>query len=398
MASSLTIAAYLAGLGAQHRPTGTVAPPPRPDGTVLWVRCSSRDQLNAVSSLNRKLTLEGDPLHLVTTVPELTRRDAHRALPQPVGRAETKEFLDYWRPKMSIWVGGDLDTRLLAELRDAGVRNMMVDATAEGLDKIVGRWVPGALRSLLTQFEAILALDHANAEKLVRAGANKDSTIVTGAMEDCGPVLPYSETERSEVLQILGTRPVWLAANAHPDEALALAHAQREASRRAHRLVMIAVPRLQQHTEPLHNAFKAAGMNVALRSEVDQLNDATQIYLVDTEEELGLWYRIAPVSYIGGTLQGTGCSDPFEATTLGSAVVYGPQVAPYQKNANRLNAAGGAVLIRAADDLGPAIEMLLSPDKAAAQAHTAWDVVTQGANVTNRIATYIQLRLEELAV
>lgn len=396
MARSLTIAAYLAGLGAQHRKSGIVTPPPRPDGTVIWVRCSDRDQLNAVASLNRKLTSDGDPVHLVTTVPELTRRDAHRALPQPIGRAETKEFIDYWQPIMSIWVGGDLDTRLLAELRDAQVRNMMVDATADGLDKIVGRWVPGALRSLLSQFEAILAVDQTQAERLVRVGANKEITIVTGAMEDCPPVLPYSETERADVVALFGTRPVWVAANAHPEEADALGEAQKVASRRAHRLLMIAAPKNLRFVQPLHDRFTALGLNVALRSATDDLTDQTQIYLVDTEEELGLWYRTAPISFIGGTLAGSGTSDPFEATTLGSAVIYGPQVAPFQKNANRLNATGGSVLLRKADDLGPALEALLSADKAAAQAHIAWDVATQGANVTNRIAAYIQLRLEDL--
>lgn len=398
MATSLTIAAYLAGLGSGHRKSGVIAPAPRPEGTVIWVRCSDRDQLNAVASLQRKLTAHGDPLHFVTTVPELTRRDARRALPQPVGRAETKEFLDYWQPVMSIWVGGDLDTRLLAELRNANVRNMMVDATADGLDKISGRWVPGAMRSVLNQFEAILALDEAHAERLVRAGASKEVTIVTGAMEDCAPALPYSETERTEVVALLESRPVWLVANADPEEAVALAKAQKEASRRAHRLLMIAVPKDIRLVTPLCASLEALGLNVALRSETDRLLDSHQVYLVDTEEELGLWYRIAPLSYIGGTLAGSGCSDPFEAITLGSAVIYGPQVAPFQKSANRLNAAGGAVLIRNANDLGGAVERLLAADKAAAQAHVAWDVATQGANVTNRIAAYIQLRLEELAV
>ena len=398
MARSLTIAAYLAGLGSQHRSSSLVSPPPRPEGTVIWVRCSDRDQLNAIASLNKKLTSDGDPLHLVTTVPELTRRDAHRALPQPIGRSETKEFLDYWKPTMSIWVGGDLDTRLLAELRDAKVRNMMVDATADGLDKIAGRWVPGALRSLLTQFEAILALDETQAERLVRAGAHRDVTIVTGAMEDCAPVLPFNEAERTEVVETIGTRPVWLVANAHPDEAEAIARAHATTSRRAHRLLMIAVPKDVRFVAPLAEALQGMGLNVALRSETDQLTDSHQVYLVDTEEELGLWYRIAPVSYIGGTLAGSGTSDPFEAITLGSAVIYGPQVAPFQKSANRLNAAGGAVLLRHPEDLGAAVEGLLSADKAATQAHAAWDAATQGANVTNRIAAYIQLRLEELAV
>ncbi len=398
MARSLTIAAYLAGLGAPSKSSRNGKPPPRPEGTVLWVRCSHRDQLDAIESLKRKLTSDGDPLHLITTVPDLTRRDAHRALPQPIGRGETKEFLEYWQPVMSIWVGGDLDTRLLAELRDADVRNMMVDASADGLDKIVGRWVPGALRSLLSQFEAILAVDHAHADRLIRAGASREITIVTGAMEDCPPVLPFSETERAETVNIIGMRPVWLAANAHPDEAEIIANAHRTASRRAHRLLMIAVPKDVRHIPGLVEAFDHHGISFALSSTPEKLSDQTEVFLVDTEEELGLWYRIAPVSYIGGTFAGCGTSDPFEAITLGSAAIYGPQVAPFQKNANRLNTAGGANLIRLPQDLGPAVEDLLSAEKAAAQAHKAWDVATQGAKVTNRIANYIQLRLEELAL
>ena len=372
-------------------------PGPRPEGTVIWIRCSSPDQLDAVASLERKLKAQGDPIFVVTTLRDLTRRHAHRALPEPVGRGEAKEFLDYWKPTMSIWVGGHLDTRLIVELAEARVHNIMVDATADGLENIVGRWVPGALRSLLSQFEAILALDETAAERLARAGAMRDVIIVTGAMEDCAPVLPYNEAERAEVAGIVGTRPVWLAADARLAEAEFIAAAHKAANRRAHRLMAIVVPKDVDDVPELARDLRKSGLTVALRSQVARPADSVQVYLVDTEEELGLWYRISPITYLGGTLSEGKAVDPFGATTLGSAVIFGPQVAPYQKHANRLIAAGGCVLLRKPEDLGGAIDTLLAADKAAKQAHIAWDVASQGANVTNRIATYIQLRLEELA-
>jgi 3-deoxy-D-manno-octulosonic-acid transferase len=77
-------------------------------------------------------------------------------------------------------------------------------------------------------------------------------------------------------------------------------------------------------------------------------------------------------------------------------VLYGPQVAPFQRHAARLNAAGASRLIRSSNDLGSIVESLLSADKTAELAHAAWDVTSRGANVTNRIAAFIQLRLEEL--
>jgi 3-deoxy-D-manno-octulosonic-acid transferase len=95
-------------------------------------------------------------------------------------------------------------------------------------------------------------------------------------------------------------------------------------------------------------------------------------------------------------LDGDGCRDPFEAAALGSAVLYGPQVAPFQRHAGRLNAAGASRLLRSGADLGLAVETLLAADKTAELAHAAWDVTSRGATVTNRIAALIQLRLEEL--
>jgi 3-deoxy-D-manno-octulosonic-acid transferase len=215
-------------------------------------------------------------------------------------------------------------------------------------------------------------------------------------MEDCAPTLPCNETERSELAKAIGTRPVWLAAAAQADEWDDLCIAQKIASRTAHRLLSIIVPANPDDAATMADQMCALGFQTALRSEQYDPSDVTQIYIVDTDEELGLWYRIAPITYMGGTVYGGPCRDPFEATALGSAVVYGPHVVPFQRRATRLNEAGASRLIRTGAELGPAIESLLSVDKTAELAHNAWDVTSRGANVTNRIAAFIQLRLEEL--
>ncbi|KQB96408.1 3-deoxy-D-manno-octulosonic acid transferase [Loktanella sp. 1ANDIMAR09] len=396
MARSLAIAAYLAGLGSHDRKKPLAAQPPRPAGTIIWARCSRPDQLMAIETLDRKLAEDGDPIHIVATLLHWGPEYAQRALPEPEGRKDIRDFIAHWRPAMSIWVKGDLDPILLSEMDNARLASIFVDATAEGLDDIVGKWVPGARRSMLSQFEAVLALDQAAADRLIYAGAPADNVLVTGAMEDCAPTLPCSETERSEISKAIGTRPVWLAAAAPACETDYIAKAHHAASRRAHRLLLIVVPQDATMAPVIAEEMREKGFNVALRSDEPDPSEITQVYVVDTDEELGLWYRIAPITYLGGTLDGKGCRDPFEVAALGSAVLYGPQVAPFQRHAARLNAAGASRLLRSGNDLGVAVETLLAADKAAELAHAAWDVTSRGAAVTNRIAAFIQLRLEEL--
>ena len=215
-------------------------------------------------------------------------------------------------------------------------------------------------------------------------------------MEDSEPALPCDDEERNALAKAIGTRPVWLAVGTKLEEWFDLCRAHQEASRRAHRLLLIVVPANIEDAEQLAEYMRMDEFQVALRSEEMDPAEITQIYIVDTDEEIGLWYRISPISYLGGTLYGGGCRDPFEATALGSVTLYGPQIAPYQKHAARLNAAGASQLIWSSDDLGEIVESLLSPDVAAEIAHAAWDVTSRGADVTNRVAAYIRSRLDEL--
>ncbi|MEJ6403173.1 3-deoxy-D-manno-octulosonic acid transferase [Yoonia sp. 2307UL14-13] len=396
MARSLSIAAYLAGLGEQDAKQRLSTQPPRPAGTIIWARCSHPDQLTPIETLNRRLTEDGDPVQVIATMADWDKSLAHRALPEPKGRENIRTFIMHWQPIMAIWVRGDLDPILLDEWYKAKLPCMLVDATADGLEQVAGGWVPGAMRSLLSQFEAVLALDQAAAEGLIRAGTPQEVVRVTGPMEDCAPPLPCSEHERQELADVIGTRPVWLAAAAQRNDCGDLIVAQRDASHRAHRLLLIVVPEDPDDAAHFAENMRGAGFYVTLRSEEPDPTELTQIYIVDTGEELGLWYRVAPISYLGGTLHGGGCRDPFEPAALGSAVLYGPQIAPFQKHAARLNAAAASRLIRSGNDLGPMVESLLSTDKVARLAHAAWDVTSRGADVTNRIVRIVQRRLEEL--
>ena len=58
----------------------------------------------------------------------------------------------------------------------------------------------------------------------------------------------------------------------------------------------------------------------------DIINDYTDIYLADTIGELGLFYRLANIAFIGGSLVNIGGHNPIEAMQLSCPVISGPYV------------------------------------------------------------------------
>jgi 3-deoxy-D-manno-octulosonic-acid transferase len=58
--------------------------------------------------------------------------------------------------------------------------------------------------------------------------------------------------------------------------------------------------------------------------------------------ELGLFYRLAPIVFMGGSLVEHGGQNPVEAVKLGAAVVHGPHVFNFTDVYEALDGAGGA--------------------------------------------------------
>ena len=63
---------------------------------------------------------------------------------------------------------------------------------------------------------------------------------------------------------------------------------------------------------------------MALRSDGKLPDASTDIYIADTIGELGLFYNLVPVAFVGGSLVPHGGQNPVEAIKLGAAVLTGP--------------------------------------------------------------------------
>jgi 3-deoxy-D-manno-octulosonic-acid transferase len=67
-------------------------------------------------------------------------------------------------------------------------------------------------------------------------------------------------------------------------------------------------------------------LNYQLRSEFSHLKKDTEVYIADTMGEMGLWYSLVKIAFIGGSLVERGGHNPMEAAQLGVISLHGPHV------------------------------------------------------------------------
>jgi 3-deoxy-D-manno-octulosonic-acid transferase len=125
-------------------------------------------------------------------------------------------------------------------------------------------------------------------------------------------------------------------------------------------LLTIIVPRHPERGPLIAEQLRAAHLNVALRSEGKLPEPRTDIYVADTIGELGLFYAVAPVAFVGGSLVPRGGQNPVEPIKLGAAVLTGPNWQNFRDSYTDLLRVGGCKEVSDAESLATAALDLLN--------------------------------------
>jgi 3-deoxy-D-manno-octulosonic-acid transferase len=393
---ALSIGRRLYNLTARRAKQAETARPARPKGTLVWLHAPQSESVCGLAELATRLMVEDGVSVLMTCedAPERPVPDAIHQLPPPDQIPDIISFLDHWKPDLLVMSGGELRPALLHELARRRLPSLIADGRAPYLLRGRDGWYPGLQREALTCVGRVLAVDEGAARAFRKAGAPR--VEVVGRMEEQSAALSCHEPERAALAHLMATRPVWLAAAIPEGEEAAVIAAHREALRLAHRLLLILVPADPARAPALAAQMEAnEGWTVAQRGLEQEPDTETEVYIPDSALEFGLWYRLAPVTFLGGSLGGEGCiRNPMEPAALGSAILYGPRPGAFGAAFGRLGAARAARAVASGHDLAEALGDLLSPDRAARLAQAAWGVASDGAEVTERVLDIIRATLD----
>ncbi|SLN18964.1 3-deoxy-D-manno-octulosonic acid transferase [Pseudoruegeria aquimaris] len=363
--------------------------PARPQGPLLWFHALSVGESLALLPLIERAGQALPEAHFLLTTTTQTSADAlarvglpprcrHQFLPVDT-RAAVTRFLDHWQPVVAVFSEMDFWPAVIVEADRRGIPLALINSrfyarSVESRGKLRGLYA-----DVLSRFSTCLVQDAESARHFADFGVAPERISVTGALKGAARPLAADPDTLAELRTRIGARPVWLAAatEAAEDAAMLAAHAAlRESFPDA--LLIIAPRNIGVGPEVAAQArarFGAAG----LRSAGEPPDGAMAVYVADTLGEMGLWYRLAQVAFIGHSLPVREVpylgKNPFEAAALGCVILHGPQVEDFAESYAQLDAAGAAIAVADAQALPKAVMAGLDPERRAALTTAARGVI-----------------------
>jgi 3-deoxy-D-manno-octulosonic-acid transferase len=377
----------------------------RPRGPLIWIHGASVGEVLAAAALIEKLRALNIRILLtsgtVTSAAIVARRFPpdiiHQYVPYDSPRFVAR-FLDHWRPSLALFIESDLWPNLI--LSSAARRVPMVLINGRMSHRSFPRWrrVSGTISALLGRFDVCLAQSEVDAARFAALGSR--NVVTTGNLKLDVPAPPADPAKLERLMSATRGRPIIVAASTHPGEEEMLLEAHRTLRGLFPSLLTVIVPRHPDRGAAIARMIAASGLKAGLRSREDLPTAASDLYVADTLGELGLFYRLAPIVFMGGSLVEHGGQNPIEAVKLGASIVHGRYVFNFSDVYEALDGAGGA---RRADTQEALVrqlgQLLADPAARDSEIRAAGRVVEQlGGALERTLAALepylLQLRLE----
>lgn len=303
----------------------------RPKGTLLWLHAASVGEANSVLFLIEQIKSRFADVNILLTTGTLTsaRLIEKRAIPGvihqfvPVDTLEaTNRFLRHFRPDIGFWVESELWPNLVINAKARGCLMFIINGRMSV--KSYNSWQKFALLmiyQMLQCFELIFAQSENDGQRFRALGAKEVRCV--GNLKYDAAALPCNESDLFSLQQAIGIRQVWLAASTHHNEEEQIIKAHDLLATKHPDLLTIIAPRHPERGEEIAKIAARSG-KTALRSRGDKITADTKFYIADTLGELGLFYRLSEIVFMGGSLIPHGGQNPLEPARLRCGVVTGP--------------------------------------------------------------------------
>lgn len=349
----------------------------RPEGPLVWVHGASVGEVNCVLPLIERLHARGFTV-LLTSGTLTSSRVAARRAPEGVihqfvpldARPFIARFLDHWDPDLVLLAESELWPNLLYDLSQRGTPIVLVNGRLS--PRSMRRWsrLSRSALALLSRVDLCLAQSDEDADRFRALGAPR--VEISGNLKFDVPAPPADEEALAAWSGAIAGRHVLLAASTHSGEEALVMAAHKALRKEIHDLVTVIAPRHPERGAEIVELAEQAGLVTAQRSTGGLPKPETDIYVADTIGELGLFYRTAPVVFLGGSLVEHGGQNPIEPAKLGAVVLHGPHVWNFSAIYAKLDGDGGAIPVNDIKELArSAFVMLRDPARAARVAEAA---------------------------
>tara|TARA_B110000014_G_C20078506_1_gene563233 strand:+ start:119 stop:1402 length:1284 start_codon:yes stop_codon:yes gene_type:complete len=328
----------------------------RPKKNLIWINAVSLGELRSTIPLI-KILLKQNYNILVTTVTTtsashvktiIKKIDSKNIIHQfsPIDHPlSNKIFLNHWNPCCLILIESEIWPNLINISYKKRIPLVLLQGRIT--ERSYKRWlyVKSLSALIFNKFCLIIAQDIINGQRFEKLGATNVKKGIN--LKNAVPAPFMDKIKEKSLISNINNRKVLLFASIHnniENEAAITAHIK--VKKYAKNLLTIIVPRHPEMADQILSLSKKYDLDTKIRSYDQHINNSTDIYIADTIGELGSFFKIADICFMGGTLSNKGGHNLIEPAIEKCAIIYGPDVSNHQDISDILIKNNAAIQIK----------------------------------------------------
>lgn len=299
---------------------------PRPKGELIWLHGASVGESLSILPLIEKMTVQKpNACFLITTTTlaaqkvinaRIKENTIHQFIPFDAAIWVNK-FLDHWKPNAIFFVESEIWPNILWQACRRNIPITLLNARLSEASLRNWLWIKKISKKLWGCFSGVYTQSEVFTQRFHQLGADAKTL---GNIKLLSAELPFDEQEYHHWKTQIGDRPCWVVASTHQGE--------EEQIFKVHRRLRKDFPNLLTIIAPRHVArcddVMGLDPEVTIAKLTSQKIHNEDILLVDAMAKLGVFYRLSPIAFIGGSLIPQGGHNPLEPSMIGAFPLWGP--------------------------------------------------------------------------
>lgn len=330
---------------------------------VIWFHAVSVGEVEALFPLVNAIKKQHpDPILITTMTPTGSARVkavlgdsvSHVYIPYDIPDAVGR-FTRCFKPKIAVMMETEIWPNLFVSCGKNSIPLYIVNARIA--EKSIKNYqkLSAFIRPALAQVQLIATQTEDDKNHFIAIGCSAERVKNFGNIKFDVEILPAIIEQGLQIkANLFKNRFVWLVASTHKDEEQIFLDLYRQLKAKIPELLLVLVPRHQQRFAEV-TKLCTAQLKTVVRTTHTELNNDTDLYLVDTIGELKMFYATADIAFVGGSMVQAGGHNILEAAAVGVPVLFGAYMFNFKVIADGILKQQAAIQCQTKEDVQEAV-------------------------------------------
>jgi len=317
---------------------------PRGDGYLVWFHVASVGEAMSILPLIDKCIQEIKINKILITSVTLSSgkvlekkynqnlKVIHQFLPLDI-KILTNKFLNYWKPNLSIFIDSEIWPNLILNISEKKIPLLLINARITKKSFVRWRLVKNFAKKIFGKFDLCIASNKESENFLKILGSKNIKNF--GNLKFSRIKNDLDLGLNSNFLDQIKNKKVWCAASTHPSEEMFCAKTHLKLKDKYKNVLTIIIPRHINRVKKINKELSKLNLKITLFSELNKINNDTDILVVNTYGETAKFYNIVKNVFLGKSITKNLAADsgqnPIEPARFGCKIFHGPNVSNFNE-------------------------------------------------------------------